>query len=209
MTAAHAPRGRLVAVEGIDGSGKSTLARRLSARLRERGWPVTLVSEPSHGRLAGLARAEAPSDPWAAAMLFTLDRIPLQDRVRKLLGAPGLVLSDRTFYSTLAYQGALFPPQARVTLRRLEEAVAVPPDLVLWLDGPVELSLRRLGQRPGGADGIEKEHFQQKVRREYRRLARENPRTFVRLGFERPLGALLAESVSLLESRWPELCRAR
>lgn len=198
-------RGRLVAVEGIDGSGKSTLARALVAALQHEGLMARIHSEPSKGPLGRRAREEVTHDPLGAALLFTLDRLSERAALERLLGLVDVVIADRTYYSTLAYQGSLLAAPVRKALRDLEESVARVPDLVLWLDGPVEVALARLGSRAGGPDRIEQEALQLRVRQGYRQLARPSSSRFVRLDFRRPLSDLVSRSVAVLHARCPEL----
>jgi thymidylate kinase len=138
-------RRRLVALEGIDGVGKSTLQRAVATRLRRGGWKVALWREPTRASLGRTAQALGPTDPIGAAIHFTLDRLLSRPRLERLLDRSDVVLSDRSFHSTLAYQGSTLSRSGFQRLARLQLAVAHPPDRVLWLDLPVEEALRRVG----------------------------------------------------------------
>src|SRR5271170_2690225 len=139
--------GRLVALEGIDGAGKSTLQRSVAQRLRRRGWKVALWREPRRVALGRTAQQLGPTDPIGAAIHFTLDRLLARPRLERLLQRNDMVLSDRSFYSTLAYQGSARAPSELLRLERLQRAVARAPDRVLWLDLRPEEALRRVGGR--------------------------------------------------------------
>ncbi len=111
MTGGGGRAGVLVAIEGIDGVGKSTLQRALAARLRREGFVVGLWHEPTDARLGHRAQLAGTSDPWTAAMFFTLDRALARPRLERLITRSDVVLADRSFYSTLAYQGSALPSQ--------------------------------------------------------------------------------------------------
>jgi dTMP kinase len=103
--------GHYVAFEGIEGTGKSTLAARCAADLRRRGLDVVEVREPG-GTPTGerirrvLLDAGGTVAPWVEALLFAAARAQLaRDIVGPALAAGRWVVSDRSVYSSLAYQG--------------------------------------------------------------------------------------------------------
>jgi dTMP kinase len=195
-------QGRCLAVEGIDGSGKSSLVRALATELRDRGITVATVAEPTSGRLGKLARSLVTEDPLGAALIFTLDRMGSRGKLERLLATNSCVICDRSFYSTLAYQGSLLPPAIRSQLRRLEEQVALSPDLILLLEGPLDLALARLDRR-GGRDSIEQRKLLRRVSAEYARLARKEPLLFVHLDFTRSRSELVERALQAVSSKWP------
>ena len=183
------PRGLLVALEGIDGSGKSSLARRLAALWRRRGWRVALAREPADPGLASAALRQARGDPWSAAMLFTLDRALSAERLSRALATHDAVVQDRSFYSTLAYQGVDLPPRARSRLASLQRRFAVLPDRVVWLELAPEAALARVAARGRTPAPTERLRVLARVDREYRRLARGA--RWDRFGADRPLDELV------------------
>ncbi len=173
------PRRRLVALEGIDGVGKSTLQRAVATRLRRRGWKVALWREPTRASLGRTAQALGPTDPIGAAIHFTLDRLLARPRLERLLDRNDVVLTDRSYHSTLAYQGSTLPPSGYQRLARLQRAVAHSPDRVLWLDLPVEAALQRVGGRGRARAPLERRATLRRVASAYRRFSRQ--RGWVRL----------------------------
>lgn len=152
--------GYFVVVEGIDGTGKSTLVEGLARTLRERGITCVTSREPTdgpHGRkireLAKSGRYDvSPEDELA---LFIEDRKEHLDRLIKPgLGEGKVVILDRYFYSSMAYQGARGLDPAVIRARHLE--FAPEPDLLVILELDVERSLERIhASRESGADEFE------------------------------------------------------
>jgi dTMP kinase len=162
--------GRLIAVEGIDGSGKSTLAKRLVTRWRRRGRRVALWREPTDRALGARAASANDDDPRLASALFTLDRALHRPELEALL-ATSDVVADRTFYSTLAYQGSALEPRARHALEEMQRAVARVPDVVVLLDIPPKRALKRVHRRGGSRSPLERLATLRRVARAYRSMA--------------------------------------
>jgi dTMP kinase len=168
-------RGILIALEGIDGTGKSTQAKRLTAIFREQGYAVVPLREPTlspWGRRLREAvtvgrRVLAPSQELE---LFLQDRrYDVAAHIVPALATRKLVLMDRYYFSTIAYQGALgIDPQH---LRRLNEAFAPVPDLVLLLLVSPAQALVRIRHARGRADEVfEREEYLQHVHEIFRAM---------------------------------------
>lgn len=170
---------RYVALEGVDGSGKSTVAAALRARLEELGEEVVSVREPGGTELGEQIRRlvlhSSDMTPWAEAALFAAQRAQLaMEVVAPALERGAWVVSDRSFYSSLAYQGG-----ARElgidAVRMLNETVlgGIVPDLVVVLQLEPALALERQHDPDRiGSTGLE---FQQKVAATFERLSLEDP----------------------------------
>jgi dTMP kinase len=147
--------GRLIAFEGVDGAGKSTQLRRLAAALRAEGRDVVETREPTDGawgrRIREMARSGARVAPEEELRWFVEDR---REHVAAVL-RPGvargaLVLTDRYFLSTVAYQGARGLDAQRLLAEA--EAEFPLPDLALVLDVDPEAGLARVAARGGVAE---------------------------------------------------------
>jgi dTMP kinase len=143
-------RGRLVVFEGTDGSGKSTQLPRLAARLSAAGESVVTTREPydcAAGRaireMARAGRRVAPEQELA--WFFEQRRAHVREVVRPALARGEIVLSDRYFISSVAYQGARGLDAAAILAA--SEAEFPVPDLVLWLDLLVSDGLARIARR--------------------------------------------------------------
>lgn len=147
--------GRLVAFEGIDGAGKSTQLARLAVALRGAGRHVIETREPSTGawgrRIREMARSGARVAASEELRWFVEDRREHVARViRPGLEAGAVVLTDRYFLSTVAYQGARGLDPARLLADA--EAEFPLPDLALVLDVDPAAGLARVASRGGAAE---------------------------------------------------------
>ena len=194
-------RGILVALEGIDGAGKSTLIRPLATALRRRGLRVILRREPTDPALGRLAQQTSVRDPWSGAVYFMLDRFLARPALERDLGRADVVITDRSVYSTLAYQGSTLPPAALRRLDELSPRATVLPDRVILLDLSPEEALRRLGRRGRIRGPLERRRTLARVALRYRRLARRG--RWIVLPAGRPTPELVATIVADLVERDP------
>ncbi len=159
-------RGKLIVFEGIDGTGKSTQIQLLAKMLQAQGTEVVCSFEPTRGPW-GMRVREAAMANERLSMEEEIDCL-LQDRRQhvKQLIKPALergawVLLDRYYLSMMAYQGA---SGAKVEqIREANEDFAPIPDLAIWLDQPVDVSLARMESRGEARDAFENEQFLLKV----------------------------------------------
>ncbi|HTW76323.1 MAG TPA: dTMP kinase [Thermoplasmata archaeon] len=173
MNSGRRRHGRLVAIEGIDGSGKSTVVPALARVLRRRGLSVAVRREPADAALGSLAQRAGAVDPWTGAIYFTLDRFAARPRLVRDLERHDLVLTDRSFYSTLAYQGSSLPPAAYRRLAELQRRATIVPDRVVLLEIPLREAARRRAGRARSRGPLEGSAVQRRVAGAYRRLARQ------------------------------------
>ncbi len=185
-TASPAARGLFVVFEGIDGSGKSTVAHGVfDALSRKMPGRVVLTSEPTDtwlGECVKRANSEG-TDEFAEALLFMADRAQHGQQIRSWLEQGMIVLSDRYFSSTLAYQGALLKRQMGGTkaalewLKEVNRPIVVQPDLTLLLTVKVTVAVERLATRSSKTK-FENLDYLHDVDLIYRGLAMEDPSFF-------------------------------
>lgn len=186
---------KYIALEGGDGSGKSTVAEALGARIETAGGEVVIVREPGGTPMGEVVRAllldSDKLDDWAEVFLFAAQRAELARRVvAPALDAGKWVISDRTYYSSIAYQGrgrGLGEDEVRAINERGLGGVV--PDHVFVLDVDPKTALAR----QHNADRIGKEgvDFQEKVRAAYLDLAEGEPEKVVILDGSLPVGQLV------------------
>jgi dTMP kinase len=202
MTDDHAER--YIAFEGIEGAGKSTVAKRVADHIRKSGAQVTTVREPG-GTLVGerirqirLEDEEGPS-PLSEAALFAASRAQLiHEIVKPALASGSWVLSDRSAYSSLAYQ-AVGRDLGLEAVRKLND-IAIDglwPDRVVLLrlkasDG---LARQAVDDRIGG----EGEAFHRRVAGAFDQLAAAEPDRFVVVDATQSIDEVVAASIEGLD----------
>ncbi len=187
--------GRYIALEGCEGTGKSTHARLLATALgavvtREHGG--TPIGQLIRAILADPAHAELTDK--AEALLISADRAQhLDEVVLPALAAGRHVVSDRSVYSSLAYQGygrGLPLDQVRAVN---DWAIGGHwPDLAVLIDVPAEQLVRRMRRRE--LDRFERAgpDFHERVAEGFRRLAAAEPERWAVVEGNAPIEAVAA-----------------
>lgn len=149
-------KGRFITFEGTEGCGKSTQIRLLGERLRELGYRVRSLREPGgtpigeeirHTLKHSLNNAAMTSE--AELLLMNASRAQLvREVIIPALAAGEIVLCDRFYDSTTAYQGYGRQLDLEKVRAVIEFAVGqTKPDLTLLLHVPAEISVERLRSR--------------------------------------------------------------
>lgn len=176
-------RGIFVTFEGGEGCGKSTQLRILAQRLEAAGVAVRSLREPGGTAVGEAVRAilldpdHAGLDDRAEILLYEAARAQLVvDVIEPALAAGEVVLCDRFYDSTTAYQGhARGIPLAHVDALNRAATGGLAPDRTIVLDIEPELGISRATSH--GADRIEAEDsaFHQRVRCGFLAIAAEEP----------------------------------
>jgi len=199
-----------VTLEGPDGGGKSTQARELAAHLRQGGVDVLLTREPGGTPIGDQIRNvlmsldNASMIPRAEFLLFSASRAQLVHQViRPHLEKDGVVICDRFYDSSLAYQG--YGHQLDLEVLRTITAFAtggLKPDLTLLLDLPAEFGLGR--RREAGhwnrLDDYDLE-FHRRLRRGYQLMTTAEPERWVVVDATQPMDDVQAEIRSIVARR--------
>ena len=167
--------GLFIVLEGIDGTGKSTQTRLLADWFRQRGREVVASREPTDGPWGAKLRATAATGRLPAEdelqLLLRDRREHVEQLIAPALAAGKVVILDRYYFSTMAYQGSRGLDPAEI--RRVNEAFAPRPDLLFILDLDVESALSRIGGRGDTANEFEKSESLAKCRDIFLSLADE------------------------------------
>ena len=191
-------RGIFITLEGIEGSGKTTQLARLAKFLREEGYRVVETREPGGTPLAERIRgvmlnvpsatpseheARRPVEPITseceAALVFAARAQHVTHVIQPALQEGAIILCDRFFDSTLAYQGYARGLDLR-TLRTLNRFATrqLTPDLTLLFDLSVNMGLARRRQHGAEQNRLDREtrQFHNRVRKGFLALAAKEPR---------------------------------
>jgi dTMP kinase len=182
-------------LEGGDGSGKTTLSSALAARLRADGDEVVEVREPGGTPLGERVREllldSDHVDPWAEVFLFAAQRAQLaREVVAPALERGAWVISDRTYYSSIAYQGRA-RGMGEEKVREINETglEGVEPGRVFVLEVDPGMGLGR--QHRPDRIGSESVEFQHAVMGAYRDLATAEPGRVLLLDGGEPVEVLV------------------
>ncbi|MBL8205659.1 MAG: dTMP kinase [Blastocatellia bacterium] len=190
-------RGKLITFEGIDGCGKTTQLRMLERILTGRNIPFVSTREPGGTDLGKMIRAALLNvsphsvDPLAELLLYAADRAQhVREFIAPNLAKGILVLSDRFYDATTAYQG--YGRGFDLTLINQLNNLAtggLKPDVTLLFDLDVATGMERIHRRSGDAadnttdaqaDRLDREplEFHERVRNGYLELAHQEPKRY-------------------------------
>ena len=161
----------LINLEGIDGCGKSTQSKFLMEKFEENKEKTIILKEPTNGKygkkLWEMLSGKREATTEQILDLFVMDRKEhVNNKINPALKKGKIVLMDRYYYSTMAYQAAAGIDVNRI---RKDNEFAPKPDIVLIFDLPVDLAMKRvIGHSV--ADVFEKEEHLEKVREAYLNL---------------------------------------
>jgi dTMP kinase len=197
-------QGLFIVIEGIDGTGKSTQSKRLAEWFRSRGREVVLSREPTDGPWGKKLRESATTGRLSAEEeleCFLNDRREhVEMSIKPALAEGKVVILDRYYFSTMAYQGARgFDP---AEIRRRNEAFAPQPDLLLILDLSVESAHGRIGARGDTANEFEQRDTLSRCREIFLSL-RDEPFACV-IDAEPSLNEVTADILSVVTAKFPD-----
>lgn len=178
----------LVVLEGIDGCGKSTVAKEVARRLGER---AVLTREPTDSWIGRAVKEGDGSEisPYTDALLFMADRAQHTLEMAEMVRQGRLVVCDRYYHSTVAYQTASLRRRGLgdnfAWLLDANTRISLKPDITFLLVLPPERMPERISDR-GERSRFERLDFLEEVARNYERLA-EADRSMVRLDATAPV----------------------
>ncbi|MEI7694058.1 MAG: dTMP kinase [Chlorobium sp.] len=208
----------LITFEGIDGAGKSTQIAKLVHFLTNEGVDVLTLREPGGTPAAEKIRAILLDNahkvtPVGELLLFSASRAELvQEVIKPALQEGKMVILDRFFDSTTAYQGY----GRGIDLVLLQSVISIAtcgitPDITFYLDLAPEEALKRKFAKSSIPPAFEREEldrmersgveFYQKVRHGYLEILRQNPDRFVSFDALQPVGTLHQQITATLKER--------
>ncbi|MEM3374284.1 MAG: dTMP kinase [Candidatus Woesearchaeota archaeon] len=185
-----------IVFEGIVGCGKSTQARLLFSFLNEK-YPnsVLLTKEPGGSEVADSIRKIAQGtsfneemNPYTEAYLYAASRAQtLRNVVLPNLNQGKIVISDRSFLSSLAFQGYGRNLGFENVLLINKVAVSVMPGLVIYLDVPPEIAVKRANDKKGDKFESMNLEFHNRVLKGYEEIFKRNLVPYVKIDGNRKI----------------------
>ncbi|MBW1813746.1 MAG: dTMP kinase [Deltaproteobacteria bacterium] len=183
-----------ITLEGIEGSGKTTQIRHIAEYIKSKGQDCVITREPGGTGIGKKIRTilldsnSKGLDPSAELLLYVADRVQhVNEVIRPALSLGKIVLCDRYFDATVAYQGfARGIDMDLITMLHKRIVENLRPDITILLDLPAETGLKRAweqinnGARTSAETRFEEEKitFHENVRAGYLELARMDPERF-------------------------------
>ncbi|ESQ94251.1 dTMP kinase [Asticcacaulis benevestitus] len=207
--------GRFITFEGGEGAGKSTQVKALVARLRAQGLEVVQTREPGGSPGAEALRdllVQGDATRWSAVsellMMYAARADHLEKVIRPALARGAWVICDRFADSSRAYQGA-GGGVAPAFIEQVDQVVVgrTQPDLVLVMDMPVEVGLKRAYDRGDIENRFESKGaaFHERLRAGFIARAAAHPERYRLIDADQPIEPITAEIWSMVLSAFPVL----
>lgn len=160
----------LIVFEGLDGAGTTTQIKRLAKKLEECGRKVFLTHEPTDNPIGRVVRDvlqhKISTTPTALAFLYASDRDDHLKNpeygIEKQIEEGRIVLTDRYFYSSIAYQGVDLDIDFIKTINPFKHA-----GFIIFVDTSVDSCMQRIEKRGEEKELFERRDFLTKVRNNY------------------------------------------
>jgi len=168
-------KGIFIVFEGIDGSGKSHSSRYIVDRLISEGVFAVKFFEPTYSNYGKKIRDGFATGkrflPGEEIALFLLDREENKQCLDRYLNGGAVVILDRYYYSTIAYQGYKVDPNL---IFDINKPVIINPDLVLIFDVDVDTALERIRAGRDTITSMEEKENLLRVQEMYRNMQADN-----------------------------------
>ena len=169
-----------IAFEGIDGAGKTEQLKLVKYWLATEGYTVIHHIEPSYTGLYGnMIRTKLKSketiDPGEIALLFTLDRLEQLQSILKNATEKTVILADRSFLSSMAYQGCTTADQQKenesqyshTDILDMSKILPIFPNIIFYLEIEPEASLERCKDRDQDQEVYENLEYLKRTQKMY------------------------------------------
>jgi len=174
-------KGLFIVLEGIDGSGKTTIAKMLIEELEGYGYRTIYTFEPWTTKfIENLKELGSLRDAYIDALIYAADRlVHIKSVIEPALINGHIVICDRYYYSSIAYQSAMGAPMDWVlTVNKF----ALKPDLAIYLDIEPEVGIARKRGYTSRFPEYEEYEILKKVRDVYLEMVRRNLLIYVYAG---------------------------
>jgi len=173
-------KGKLIVIEGIDGAGCGTQTELLKEKLNEKlSQPVLHIRYPNYNNPIGVTihkflHEELQLSTDMQFFIYSLDMLKDMKEIKKALDEGRIILADRYFTSTLAYQCSQgFPIEKALKFSELFDFVK--PDMIIYLKVSAETAMKRKKMEKDNLDLFERDlELRKKVSKKYEELASKN-----------------------------------
>jgi len=161
----------LIEIEGIDGAGKTTIVTYVERELKRKGFNVISFKEPSNSiyskKLKNMSQHRRLSPQDESDLLIKDREIDVRKNIIPALREGKIVIMDRYYYSHV-YQAARGMSLDEIINENRK--FAPEPDVVIVLDVPAEVALKRIKKSRESTDSFENKEYLEKVRELYLKL---------------------------------------
>ncbi|MBN2087619.1 dTMP kinase [Candidatus Peregrinibacteria bacterium] len=170
-----------IAFEGLDGAGTTTHSKHLAERLEAEGHSVLLTNEPTGSEPIGTLIRDVLQHKYEISaeslqLLFSADRADhLKNKILPALAEDKIVITDRYFFSTLAYGGLSVDVD---WLKEVSKNFPI-PDLTILCECDTDTCLNRIGGRGETPELFEKREKLIKIGKNYHELSEEYPNFYL------------------------------
>ena len=162
--------GSFIVFEGLDGAGTTTQIRNLARYYEFNKREYYLTAEPTDNPIGQLVRKvlqkKVVTTPEALALLYAADRhdhiFSESHGILRMSEEGRIVISDRYFYSSIAYQSVECDPSFILSINRFPL-----PQVIVFIDTPVDVCMERSEKRGGEKELFDRASFLSKVRDNY------------------------------------------
>ena len=204
--------GKFIVLEGIDGSGKTLQSQLLADNLKNLGKKVYLTKNPTDSEIGKFIRSALQGKVEVPVVsfqyLFSADRQIQQLELIEHLKAGEIVISDRYFWSSVAYgmadkeavdyeNQAMIQAVAQSVLSMYNQFIV--PDITFYLNVPVQIGLARRHDSTKEKELYENSEKMEKVEKGYKWLLQEFAKEFTIVDGEKPAKEV---QLALLKTLW-------
>jgi len=194
--------GKLIVFDSIDGAGNSTQVKLLADFLNKKRKRTHITKEPTSSLIGGLIKSQLTHDwkssPQCLQLLFSADRAyHLEKEILPLLKKGINVISDRYFFSTMAY--------GNLEIKDLNWLIEINkkfllPDLTFFLKVSPKICIERIKKERFEITLFEKEEVLEKVWKNYEKLAKKFRSIYIING-ERPVEDIANEIFKIIAKK--------
>ncbi len=208
-------KGLFITFEGIEGCGKSTQAKLLREYLEKKGWSVFLTREPGGPKISEKIRELLLSTenkemlPETEVLLYMASRSQhTGEWIIPALQKGKMVISDRYYDSTLAYQGAA----RKIDIKLIDTITkfatfGLKPDITFLVDLPAEIGLSRISKQDADRLEMESIEFHKKVRVGFIEIAKREKERYIIVDGTKSVEEIHNEIMKIMEDKLRKVSR--